>query len=360
MKIKIKSNLLLEGLEALATVIRDKHIIPILECVHVEFKKNKIYFTGTNVEISCVKELKFKSGLEVKFCIRYSLFLAMIKGIADQELSIEIEPTLIHVSHAKGKFKLPVFPTDEFVFSEQSKTDLTAVVNGIEFKESLKTASKFLSTDNIDVMSNVSISIERKKIIIRGTDRSSIFTEKIKGKGDKKQLLISSKSSLSLFNLISGKEITLEYNNSVVKVIDGNLKIIIVQQNGMFPAAQFDQIISTISGAEELVIDVTELKRSLRRISALSDVKYYNLVKFTLGIQCIEVSCNNKDSSTSGIETLEGSFPSIKEVGYNCKLLIEVLGVFNNEIKLGINDKNQFCFRSKNKKGLIGPVMLLN
>lgn len=358
MKLKIESDLLLKGLEPLAIVIKEKNIIPILECVHIEFTGDKIIFTGNNCEIGCVKTVDFKSDIKIAACVKYSLLSEMLKNIKSQELEIIFDDNQIQIIHSKGDFKLPKFNGDDFVFMENDTMDLSAKINGKKLKSSLKVANKFILDDEMEPMSNVVLCIDSKKTVVKSTNRATLFEEQIKGKGDEKNLLLSAISSVCLSSLISDEDVIFKYNDNLIYIEDGDKRINIVQQNGEFPVAMFDRIIATLDGGSILTIDNEELKSSLRRIVTLSDHQHGNLVKFSLLKDSLKINCDNTAFSTSAKENMSSKFDKEIEIGFNAKILIEILNVFGDDVELSFTEMNQLGLKNKKKRGFLAPMKL--
>lgn len=365
MNLKINSQELLKGLEPLSIIIKEKHIIPILECVYINVTRDNIKFTGNNSEIGCTNSLEFKSDTSFDGCIKYSLLMTMLKNIVEQDIEIIFEENQIQIIHSKGDFKLPKFQGKEYVFmsklsdikdgKEQIKQ--TATINGNELKNSLKIANKFIINSDLEPTANVLISIG-EKITIKSTNKITLFEEVIEGSGQEKDLLISPVSSFGLSHLLSDNNITFDYNDNIIFIQDNHKEITIVQQNGSFPVKSFNDIIAMIDDSNELTLDNNDLKSSLKRIGVLTDRNSNNLVKFIFNKSLLEINCDNEAFSTSGKEEMSCVFNEEKIIGFNAAFLREILSVFDEKVVLSINSKNCFCFISGNKKGLIAPVLI--
>lgn len=356
-KFVINSNTLLEGLQPLMSIIQDKHIIPILECIKIEILDNKMYLIGDNAEINCVNILEIWTQEKLSFCVNFNMLLSIVKNIHNQEIEFKVDDKQVQIFHKKGDFKLPVFSANEF--PEIKKGDLSKKVKlkGAALKSALKVANKFILNSDLEPMSNISIEIG-KKTIIRSTNKVCLFEEKIKGEGDAQNLLISGKASTAIYNLIQDKELELNYNENRLFISSENRHIIILQQQGDFPVVMFDKILHSTEGSEDLIVDFDEFITSLKRTTILSSSDHDNLVKLDITPVDIELSCDNKDISTKAHETIPATFNGERTVGYNAKLLIEILSVFDKKVDFSINANNFFCMNSKKKKGLIACVLL--
>lgn len=358
MEIKIKSDLLLQGLEPLSIIIKENHIIPILDSVLIRFTKDGLFLTGNNSEISCTKKIDFNNEIVSNICVNYRLLSTILKNIDAQEITIILDDLLMKIFHSKGGFELPVFDGNDFPLMILNDMSGAATINGKQLKSSLRVANKFILNSELEPMSNVLISVNETNAIIRSTNKAALFQENINGKGDEKNILMSPVSSIGLSYLISDNDIEMKYSDSKVFINDNDTDIIIILQNGDFPVKMFQSIIDTIEGKENLKIDIEEFKTSLKRVSLLADSQHNNLVKFDINNTAIKISCDNKAFSTKSEEDIQCKFEGLKVVGFNSKLLIEILSVFDKDVELGFNTSSFLCFKNDNKMGILSNVLL--
>lgn len=356
-KFTINADLLLTGMQPLISVIQEKHIIPILECVKIELLDNKLYLVGDNTEINCVNILDIWSEEKISFCVNFTMLLSILKNVIGQELQFKIDDKQVKIIHKKGDFKLPIFQAKDFPEIRRGDLKKKVILNGADFKDSLKVASKFILNINLEPMANISIEIG-KKTTIRSTNKICLFEERIKGKGHEQTLLISGKACAGILTLLEDGKIEMQYNDNRVFIKTKNREIIILQQNGVFPLKMFNKILSSMKKSEELEVDFEDLNIALKRTSTLSQDEKSNLVKLEFTPADIEISCENEAMSSRAHETIKCNFTDERAVGYNSKVLLEILSVFDSKVKFSINEFNALCLNSKKKKGLIAPLLL--
>lgn len=358
-KFKISQESFLKLLDPLSAIVNDNHLIPILQCVKVEIHKGEIFVTGDNSEINCVNIAVIESDLKISFCTSFNILLSVLKSINKQFLEIEIDGNNLIITHGKGVFKLPLHNISEFPKLPKEQFKKIAEIKGAQLKAALKVANKFILNSEMEPFANISIDIS-KGITIRSSNKISLFKEKIKGKGDPQSILIGGKSSNSILSLISDKKVIMQYNNEKIFFKSKDREIMVIQQQGEFPLKAFDDILKTIGNEDSnaLKVDSEDLVASLKRNSILSNIE--NSVKLHFTKKEVEISCINKDTSSESHELLACKFPKDYIVGYDAKLLIEVLQVFGKETQFSINKANCFCLENDGKKGLLAPILLKN
>lgn len=360
MKLNLKTQTILNALEPLQSVINDNHNVPILQSVKLDFEKEDLYATGTNFEITCINAFKLpENSKKTTFCANFAMLFSIIKSISDEDITIDVKSnSVINIIYGKGNFEMPYENSDEFPETKRESFKSEAQAEGKAFRNSLKVANRFVMNDDIDAMSNISIEVG-KKIYIRSTDKTRLFEEKVKGKGDKQNILISGKSSVAIFNLLEEcEEIKMKYNDNTIYFKFDNKEIFVLQQQGNFPVYAFKKILGTIGDADILKVDIKSLVTSMRRVSLIMSKEKNKSVRLDISKNKVLVSCRSIETSKKAEETVSVGFKGEKSVAFNQKYLIEILSVFDKQPDLFI-DKNGFLFISQKKMvGVLAPVQL--
>lgn len=365
MKLQIKTEQFLNILLPLQSIVNDNHLIPVLQNVKLDFTSETITSTGNNLEVNCSSEMdqalltSLKAPLSI--CLNYTMLLAIVKSISDEELTLNATSKNVTITHKKGNFNLPIVSSDEFPTPDSEKFTKTASVSGKSFRSALKVANKFILSEDLDAMANISISIG-KKVFVRSTDRNRLFEEKIKGKGDAGDILIGGKASMAIHSLLEETEdnIEIKYNNIAIYFKFKNKKVTIVQQQGSFPLAAFDKVLSLIKESKPLSINVKSLVTALKRVSIMSSKEKFSTVRLDISKKDMVVSCESDLTATKAKESVESKFPEKRLIGYNYKYLIEILSIFEKEPELFIDSRGCLFIQYKKKVGAISPIQLVN
>jgi len=358
-KLKINSDSLISVLEPLQAVINPSHMVPILQCVKIEVTEKEMRVTGDNHEVRCSNAADIKGEEQIDFCVNFQLLIAALKSIKNQEITIKVDLKMMEVIHKQGDFKIPLEDLLSYPEAKDERLKLKAEINAEAFRKTLKIANKFVINDDLEPMSNVSIQIG-KKTIIRSTNKISLFYEVIKGGGDDAEILISGKASTAIHALMDEdiNELKLKYNENMIFFKFGRKEVTIIQQSGKFPIKTFDSIIDSINKSTDVEISIEKLLTSIRRVSTLSAKEKVQTIKLVFSKNNLNLSCDNIASSSKVQEDLAIKFEGDYTIGYNSKLLVEVLSVFEKDAEFGIGVKNLFCISEKKRKGLIAPVLL--
>jgi DNA polymerase III sliding clamp (beta) subunit (PCNA family) len=357
-KIKINSDSLITALEPLQAVINPGHMVPILQCVKIDIKKNELTVTGDNHEVRCENSVDIKNEDLVVFCINHSMFIAALKSIKNQEITLKIDDKNCVVMHKSGDFKIPLEDAAIYPDAKDEKMKLTAEIDATHLKKTLKVANKFVIDNDLEPMANLSIQIG-KKITIRSTNKVSLFQEVVKGSGDKFDILISGRASTAIQNLLDeNTNVEMKYNENAIFFKFGRKKVMAIQQNGKFPIEIFKKIVDTVDDATPIIINKEKFLTAIRRVTALSSKEKVQTIKLIITNDNLNLSCDNINSSSRVKEDLPIKFKGELTIGFNSKMLIEVLSVFEKDAEFSLGKQNLFCISEKKMRGLIAPVLL--
>lgn len=357
-KIKINSDVFLLALEPLTSVINPNHIVPILQCVKIEVTGTEIQVTGDNHEVRCKNAEDLKNDDLVDFCVNFQMLVTALKSIKNQNIEIKIDSKAMTLIHKQGDFEIPLEESATFPEAKDEKLKLKAEVNAKALKATLKIANKFIINDDLEPMANLSIEIG-KKTTIRSTNKISLFQETIKGGGDDAKILISGRVSTAIHNLMEEHDtVQLKYNSNLIFFKFGKKEVTAVQQTGSFPIETFNKIMKIIDSSSKVELNKEKFVTSIRRVSALSAREKVQTIRLEFSKDNLNLSCDNLSSSSKVQEDLAIKSEQEHVIGFNSKLLIEVLSVFEKEAEFGIGTQNMFCINEKKRKGLIAPVLL--
>lgn len=358
-KLKVNSDVLLKVLEPLTAVINPSHIMPILQCVKIEVSKTELHVTGDNHEVRCSNADSLTTLEEFEACVNFQMLMSALRTIKNQDITIKVNSKTMTIIHKQGDFELSLEDATTFPEAKDEKLKMKSQVKAVAFKKTLKIANKFVVNDDLEPMSNLSIEIG-KNTTIRSTNKVSLFYEVIEGGGDPTKILLSGKSSTAIHTLMEDEDdfIQLKYNENMVSFKFGKKQVTVIQQAGNFPIEQFDKIIKNISTATPIELNKDGFLTSIRRVSTLSAKEKSQVVKMVITADNMNLSCDNVNSSSKVQEDLKIKTEKEVTIGFNSRLLVEVLSVFDKGAEFGIGASNMFCISEKKRKGLIAPILL--
>jgi DNA polymerase III sliding clamp (beta) subunit (PCNA family) len=357
-KIKINSKNLLSVLTPLQSVINPGHLMPILQCVKIDIEDEVITVVGDNSEVRCENTEDISAAGTLSICVEFALLFTVLKSLKEQDLDFEVDNIELKIIHKDGNFKVPLESYDTFPGDKKESLKKKAKFESTDFKNALKIANKFVLNDDLSPTANLSIEIG-KKTTIRSTNQVSLFQETIKGGGDEAHILLGGSASTAIQSLIQdGVGIKLKYNDSFVFFKIGAMKVMAVQQTGDFPVKAFQTIMSSFKSAKKMKVDYGKVLTAVKRVSSLSGKEKAPTMRWSVDDNDLTITCKSLSTNSEVKENLSVEFKGKSLIGFNPKLIIEILSVFDLDSDFSINDTNCLCIQSGKKLGLIAPMLL--
>lgn len=135
MHIKINRQKFLNAMKIVQNTVKDNKIKPILSCIHLKVKENKLYFCGTDLENIIKTDIDIEETiLEGEIAIAYSTIEEYLKETKDSTITLKVKnenELLIETDNSTTEFA--VFSTEDYpnVFN-----NLTLNENNLKFSMS--------------------------------------------------------------------------------------------------------------------------------------------------------------------------------------------------------------------------------
>ena len=142
MKLTIKKDILLEGLNKVSKAISTKNLIPVLSGIKFELKKNKLTLTASDNDITIqtvinsLKDDDFKVEKEGSIIVQGKYMLDIVRKLPDKYINIEVIDELkVLIYTENSEFNLNGINEEEYpnINLEESKKKI--VINNKVFKE---------------------------------------------------------------------------------------------------------------------------------------------------------------------------------------------------------------------------------
>lgn len=181
MKATVDPSIMKKVLKSISPVISKNVVLPVLECIKMDFKDNQLTITGTNLntEISVVTQCEAPKDFSL---IMSADTLLDICDKAEGSLLIEQKKDSIKVSHNRAKFNLPIygepeiFPkmgTDDYFITFNAEGDFFYSLNGAN-----ECGAKGHNLSEAQIQ-NCVIDFKESGITIFATDRSVVYKKDI-------------------------------------------------------------------------------------------------------------------------------------------------------------------------------------
>ncbi len=341
MNFEIEKREFVKGLSLMQSVAGRKTTLPILSHILLEWDKNSLYLTGTDLETGIREELIAKVHQASKASVSAKKLFEIVRELPDETIHIQKKDNQwITLQCGKSIFNLAGLDPEEFpslpayheenfssvstrliremiektVFAasnEESRYHLNGVLL-VRSKQAGKEALRMVATDGhrlslIDRENQKVHGVEEKGIII--PKKGILEIKKIIGDRDgEEEMGIYFDSTHGFFKM--GKSLT------VIRLIDGE-----------FP--EYEQVIPK-GNDKKLVMVKERMVSSLKRVSTMASERMEG-IKFSLKTNSIEMSSTHQDfgDAKEEVEVVYGG-PAL-QVGFNARYLIEAFNVIDTE-----------------------------
>jgi DNA polymerase III subunit beta len=246
MKITIKQNLLIEHLNYVIRGISSKNLIPILNCIKFELKKEGLFLTSTDNEIAIQTFIDKKNIDNItslgSFVISGKYIYDIIKKLPNVAINIEeIIDSKISIYTEESSFNLNCNNVEDFPNMELEENKNPILLDAKTFKNIVyQTSFATSNQESRPVLTGINFVIEDNIMDCTATDsyRLSKKTIKLKNKIEENQnIIIPTKNLIELTRLFYNDESMVEmhiFNNKVIFKFD-TIVLLTRLINGTYP-----------------------------------------------------------------------------------------------------------------------------
>ncbi len=331
----------IKGLGLMQSVAGRKTTLPILSHILLEWEKNSLYLTGTDLETGIREELISKIHQKGKASVSAKKLYEIVRELPEETIHIRKKDNQwITLQCGRSTFNLAGLDPEEFPSlpayqDENFSTVSTGLIremiektvfaasneesryhlNGLLFAQARQGGDEMLrmvATDGhrlslVDRQNKKIFGIDEKGIIM--PKKGILEVKKIIGdRGGEQEMEIYFNSTHGFFKL--GKSLT------VIRLIEGE-----------FP--EYEQVIPK-GNDKKLVLKKERIVSSLKRVSTMANERMEG-VKFSLKTNSVEMSSTHQDfgDAQEEVEVVYDGPPL--QVGFNARYLIEALNVIEAE-----------------------------
>jgi DNA polymerase III subunit beta len=341
MNFEIDKREFVRGLGLMQSVAGRKTTLPILSHILLEWEKDSLYLTGTDLETGIREELTAKIHQKGKASVSGKKLYEIIRELPEETIHIQRKDNhWIALQCGKSIFNLAGLDPEEFpslpgyqeenfslisthliremiektVFAasnEESRYHLNGVLL-VQTKQGGKDTVRMVATDGhrlslVDRENQKIRGIEEKGIII--PKKGLLEIRKIIGdRDDEEEMGIYFNATHGFFKM--GKSLT------VIRLIDGE-----------FP--EYEQVVPK-GNDKKLVMIKEKMVSTLKRVSTMASERMEG-VKLSLKKNSLEMSSTHQDFGDAQEEVEVAYEESPLQVGFNARYLIEALNVIDTE-----------------------------
>ncbi len=355
------SDAVLKVVKACAT----KTVTPVLECIKISARNDKLIIVATDGEISIQKNIKAEIYEEGDVCVPGRYFSDFIKKLEGVQITLSSDDKKMDIIYADSQTAMQVLSANDF---PKIDTDIN------ENSFSMKTADlkKFINAtsfccagdDSRPILKGCQFVIKGKEISVTALDGFRLAT--IKGE------LISSTGDMEI--VCPARTL-----NEIEKMIDGDGTTEIFVQKGRILVEVDDTVLTSRLYNGDFIkkdniipkdfttrvkVDKSALKASIERAAILVRSDKNSLIIFDISSDKIEISSNSEIGSVQEPVKAETNGKDIK-IAMNSKFIIEAVNALDEDkLVLSFNSQIQpfICENAENKERLylILPVRTMN
>jgi DNA polymerase-3 subunit beta len=333
MKLKVKKEILLGGIEIIQNVISTKTTLPILSNILLEAQKDTLKLTATdlNIGISCVIPVNTIEPGSVTIPARR--FGNIVKELPEDamEISTKKNNTVI-IETELCQFKILGLPPEEFPKLPEFKDREVIKIDQVVLKQMLQMTAFAVSYDETRyILNGILVKFTQNSIALVATDgkRLAVVEKKLKQAANKElHIIIPIKTIQELMrNLQDDGEVSFIVGANQVLFDFGKVLIISRLIEGEFP--DYQQVIPPVSESR-IKVNREQFLLAVKRASLLVTPDY-QAVKFEVFKDKLVVSKSTPDIGESREEVKVEYTGKETVIGFNPNYITDVLKNLDKE-----------------------------
>ncbi|MEK6742115.1 MAG: DNA polymerase III subunit beta [Nitrospirota bacterium] len=352
MKLKIKKDEILKGLQRIQGVVDKKNTMPILSNMLLVADGKGVEIIATDLEIGL--RGRYAADVEKPGAVTVSAkkMFEIVRELPEEDIQIRVEEgNWVKIVSGHSQFKLVGLPKEEYPSMPDVAEEGMITMDGETLREMIKKTLYAAGENDARYVLNglfVQLTPEKGALRIRmvGTDghRLSMIDKIVDAKHKEESVIIPKKAMMELRRLLEedssqgGFQIGLSKNHALFKR-DG-LVMVSKLIDGNYP--NYQQVLPT-QNTKKVSVSKDIFTHAVKRVSILSKEKT-NAVKLQLEKNTLLLSTNNPEVGEANEElSIDYKGESIS-IGFNSRYLMDVLMAMDGtNITLELNDSLSPC-----------------
>ncbi len=352
MKLKIKKEEILRGLQRIQGVVEKKNTMPILSNMLLTADSSGVEIIATDLEIG----LRGRYAADVQqpgsVTVSAKKMYEIVRELPEEDIQIKVEDgNWVRIASGQSQFKLVALPKDEFPSLPDVAEDGMIAIEGGTLREMIKKTLYSVGENDARYVLNglfVQMSQAKNGLNIRmvGTDghRLAMIDRTIEAKHKEESMIIPKKAMMELRRLLeedsNNAELRIGFSKNHAMFKRDGLVMVSKLIDGNYP--NYLQVVPTKSTKK---IDVSKdiFTHAVKRVSILSKEKT-NAVKLQLENGKLVLSTNNPEVGEANEELAVDYKGEGITIGFNSRYLIDVLTAMDRaNIALELSDALSPC-----------------
>ena len=343
MKLTIKKDILLEGLNKVSKAISTKNLIPVLAGIKFDLKKNKLILTASDNDITIQttiipeKDNDFKVDEEGSVIIQGKYILDIVRKLPAEYINIEVfDEFKILIYTENSEFNLNGIDKDEYPNINLEESKKKVLINSKDFKNLVMQTAFAASTEETKpVLTGLNFNIVGNTLECTSTDSYRLSSKIIKL--DKEcdenyNIVIPSHNILEFTRIMNDDDkdfVELHISSSKVLFVYKNLKFQSRLISGTYPNT------SNLMPKEEFLIintNINDIYNVIDRASILTSDKDKNIVTLETDGNLLIVRSESQEIGRveEKMSISKNNEENIK-ISFSAKYMMEALKSFSTE-----------------------------
>lgn len=283
-----------------------------------------------------------------------SKLMNAIKGLEDDEITLETAGNSLFVKQKRSKYKLPMYNYTDFPEFPTIENKNRFEINSIILGRSLKKIFPSIDTNNPKYeLNGALIDIKEKQINLVSTDtkRLSLYTIPNQTSTANEKIIIPKKAINEIQKLFSDK-VEIFYDANVFLAVSESFEFFSKLINGKFP--MYDKLVDTVY-SQSVMLPRDKMVEGIKAINSMCDS-----MKITIKNNSILFESISEDNSEAKTE-IKTSIQIENQIEFSIrnKFLMDFLSnIEENSFKFDFNnEKTAFCVSSGDLKTIIMPII---
>lgn len=352
MKLKIKKEEILKGLQRIQGVVEKKNTMPILSNMLLTADGSGVEIVATDLEIGL--RGRYAADVENQGAVTVSAkkMYEIVRELPSEDVQIRAEDGAgVKIVSGHSQFKLVALPKDEYPALPEVAEDGMIAIDGETLREMIKkTLYSVGENDARYVLNGLFLQMSQAKnglnIRMVGTDghRLSMIDRVIDAKHSEESMIIPKKAMMELRRLLeedsSKAELRLGFSKNHALFKRDGLVMVSKLIDGNYP--NYLQVVPQKS-TKRVAVSKDEFAHAVKRVSILSKEKT-NAVKIQLEKNQLVLSTNNPEVGEATEELPVDYTGEAITIGFNSRYLMDVVSAIDRPtITLELNDSLSPC-----------------
>ena len=361
MKFSLNRETLLKPLQAVMSVVENRHTMAILANILLDADNGTLSLTATDLELELVAKTQAAIEQPGKITVPGRKLLDISRSLPEgANITLTHNASQVVVTSGKSRFQLSTLSAQEFpsVEGELGSTTLTLPQNTLAYLIK-KTHFAMAQQDVRYFLNGMLLEIKNNNLRTVTTDGHRLATCVVPLDQDipLTQVIIPRKAVLEMLRLLeeSDQSVVLTFGKNHLRVELPDFVFTTKLLEGRYP--DYNRVIPA-EGQNTLTVDRKLYKQALSRTAILSNEKYRG-VRLNLGEKRLVLMANNPEQEEAQDELEVQYQGDAIEIGFNVNYLLDVMGVLEcDAVQMNLTNANSSALvRDPNNNDSVYVVM---